>query len=238
MNRGIHSERENCVAAIGGTVNRREIERYLGYQGREPDETVRSLIESVLAELTSAIEPKSIYKIYDCYVEGDVIRFFQSEHESAEWVVSSKNLADNLRQCRKTALMAATLGAGVDKLLRKYEVANMAKASIAQACGAACIEAYCNLIQEGIRQQEIHSRMEIHSKMEIHSRMDGKKLCLRPRFSPGYGDLPLETQKAIFERLECAKRIGLTLTQSLLMVPAKSVTAFIGLLGNESEKNF
>lgn len=222
MNRGISNAGENYNAAICEAVNPKEVYRYLGYRGEIPDETVCSLIETVLTQLRQDMEPKSIYKIYDCCVEEDVIRLSQAEHESVGMMVHSKNLADNLQQCRKTALLAATLGIGADKLLRKYEVTNMAKASIAQACGAACIEAYCNILQEDIRKQAL-----------IHPQMDGKRLYLRPRFSPGYGDLPLETQKAIFDQLECSKRIGLTLTQSLLMVPTKSVTAFIGMTERE-----
>ena len=54
-------------------------------------------------------------------------------------------------------------------------------------------------------------------------------LFLKPRYSPGYGDFALESQKEIFARLECAKRIGLTLTDTMLMVPFKSVTAVIGV---------
>jgi len=56
---------------------------------------------------------------------------------------------------------------------------------------------------------------------------------LKPRFSPGYGDLPLETQREIFDVLDCSRRIGLMLNDSLLMSPTKSVTAFVGVGGEE-----
>ena len=52
---------------------------------------------------------------------------------------------------------------------------------------------------------------------------------LRPRFSPGYGDLPLELQKDVFRVLDCPRKIGLSLNESLLMSPSKSVTAIIGI---------
>jgi 5-methyltetrahydrofolate--homocysteine methyltransferase len=52
---------------------------------------------------------------------------------------------------------------------------------------------------------------------------------LKPRFSPGYGDLDLSCQKDIFKLLDCSKKIGLTLNDSLLMSPTKSVTAFVGI---------
>jgi hypothetical protein len=94
----------------------------------------------------------------------------------------------------------------------------MARASITQSCGAACIEAYCDILQERILEKTVTDT--------------GKALYLRPRFSPGYGDVALEVQNVIFKALECTKRIGLTLTDSLLMYPTKSVTAFIGLTEN------
>ena len=56
----------------------------------------------------------------------------------------------------------------------------------------------------------------------------------RPRFSPGYGDLPLDAQKMIFSILSPEKHIGLTLNASLMLSPTKSVTAFVGI-AKESE---
>ena len=52
---------------------------------------------------------------------------------------------------------------------------------------------------------------------------------LRPRFSAGYGDLPLEYQRRIFDLLDPPTHIGLTLNDSYLMSPSKSVTALIGV---------
>lgn len=52
---------------------------------------------------------------------------------------------------------------------------------------------------------------------------------LRPRFSPGYGDFPLDCQQRLLDSLEAGKRIGIKLTDSLLMMPSKSVTAVMGV---------
>ena len=51
----------------------------------------------------------------------------------------------------------------------------------------------------------------------------------RPRFSPGYGDFSILHQKDILGMLDCAKKIGLTMTESSMLTPTKSVTAVIGL---------
>ncbi len=206
----------NINSDIPKYINKREIYRYLGYKNAEPDVAIQGIIDEVLSELINISEPKSIYKVYNCQIENEVIYLFDSDYEVPELVINSKNLADNLKQCPKVVLMAATIGIGADKLLNKYELINITKASVTQSCAASYIEAFCNMLQENIRKQMI-----------------ADNLYLRPRFSPGYGDLPLETQNDIFLALECTKRIGLTLTQSLLMYPTKSVTAFIGLTPNK-----
>lgn len=197
------------------SINRREIYRYLGYRGQEPDETVKILIEDVLTQLLESVEPKYLYKFYQCRINGAEITL--SNRQTGEcFVLNSKNLAYVLRDCEEVCLMAATLGLGADKLLQRYEVLNMAKASASQACGAAAVEALCNEVQEEIRKLAAE-----------------KNKFLRPRFSPGYGDLQLETQKEICRQLDCTKRIGITLTEDMLMYPTKSVTALIGLTDGE-----
>jgi cobalamin-dependent methionine synthase I len=202
---------------IKDRINLKEIYRYLGYGRNIPDDDIKAVINEVVDSLVNVIRPKNIYKIYVCAISGDDIAFYD-DNKVKGLSVKSKNLSDNLRQCKKVVLMAATIGIEADKLMQKYEITNMAKASIAQSCGAACIEAYCNILQEKILDEVINNT--------------GEKLYLRPRFSTGYGDVELTLQKDIFAALECTKRIGLTLTESLLMYPTKSVTAFIGLTGN------
>ena len=66
--------------------------------------------------------------------------------------------------------------------------------------------------------------------------MQAEGKFLKPRFSPGYGDLPLEMQRDIFRVLDCSRKIGLTLNESLLMSPSKSVTAIVGIGGEEYQK--
>ena len=111
----------------------------------------------------------------------------------------SKSLADNLKGCNKVVLFAATVGVGIDRLIAKYGRISPSKALMFQAIGAERIETLCEAFC--------------------------KELGLKKRFSPGYADLALETQRGIFAALGCEKRLGISLTDSLLMTPTKSVTA-------------
>ena len=56
------------------------------------------------------------------------------------------------------------------------------------------------------------------------------------RFSPGYGDVPLEVSRDIIKILSCEKRIGLSLTMSDMLVPTKSITALIGISSKKENR--
>ena len=117
----------------------------------------------------------------------------------------SKDLSACLKGCRKAVLMAATVGLGIDRLINKYERLSPSKALFLQALGAERVEALCDRFCRDLPG------------------------ALRPRFSPGYGDLPLEVQKEFITYLDCTHLIGITLNDSLLMTPSKSVTAIVGI---------
>jgi hypothetical protein len=116
--------------------------------------------------------------------------------------VSSKDLKQALEGCNRVILFGATIGIGMDRLIAKYGSLSPTKALLFQALGAERIEALCDCFC--------------------------KEFSVTRRFSPGYGDLPLSFQKDLFRVLDCARKIGLTLNDSLLMSPTKSVTAIAG----------
>ena len=87
-----------------------------------------------------------------------------------------------------------------------------------QAAAAALTESYVDSVNKKIRAEAAE-----------------KGLFCRPRFSPGYGDLPLALQTDFARILDMPRTVGVTLTDTLLMVPSKSVTAIIGL--SETDRN-
>lgn len=187
-------------------VSRREIRRYLGYGKNQGDKAVNDLIEKCIRELAAAASPKSISRAYPLKLLSD------ERIDFTVFKAKSRNLSRNLLDCEQVILFAATLGAGVDVLLHKYTKLQMSKAVIMQAAAAAMIEEYCD-----------------EENRKLKGEYEERGLYLRPRFSPGYGDFPLECQKNITAVLETSKRIGIMLTDSLIMAPSKSVTAVIGL---------
>lgn len=180
----------------------REALRYLGYRGVQADGETLSALESVRAEAERALLPAV------CWTETDVVR---SGNALTVGTVTTESggLRRNLRSCARAYVFAATVGVGIDRLLVRYGRTDALKCALLQAVGATYVEALCDAFCDWLAE-----------------RTDG---YLRPRFSPGYGDLSLETQRDIFRLLTPEKRIGVTLNASLLMSPSKSVTAIVGI---------
>lgn len=116
----------------------------------------------------------------------------------------SADLAAHLSGFSRVVIFAATVGIESDRLIIRYGRLVPSRGIMLSAVADERIEALCDVFCADI----------------------GAKSA---RFSPGYGDLPLEIQKDIFGILNCPKNIGLTLNGSLLMSPSKSVTAIVGI---------
>ena len=193
------------------SVSRQEIARYLGYKGHAPDSRTEGLMEECLRELEAAASPRQVSCRVPVRLEGETVRL-------GGLPVESRSLARHLQGCPEAFLFAATLGPGVDQLLRRYGRTQVSKAAVLQAASAAAVEAWCDRCQEGLAE----------------SLPPG--FSLRSRFSPGYGDLPLAFQRPLLDMLQASRRIGVGLTDSLLMTPSKSVSAIIGIRCGETEK--
>lgn len=125
--------------------------------------------------------------------------------------VISNDLRKNLYGCDKAIVFGATVGVGIDRLIGKYSLISPSRAVVLDALGAERIEALCDAFCTEVK---------------------GKYNSVRPRFSCGYGDFSLTYQENIFAFLDC-KKIGLTLNESLMMSPSKSVTAVVGIKNKE-----
>lgn len=185
----------------------KEILRYAG--ARECEKELLSKLNEAIREVGGRL----LYKV--CYTEFEVKEGDRSI-DLGFTVTESKNLRKNLEGCKKIILFAATVGAEMDRLIRKYSKLSPLKALLFEAIGSERVETVCDVFNS-----------------EIKKEYEAKGYLTKPRFSPGYGDLPLELQKDVFSALMPQGRIGVTLNESLLMSPSKSVTAIIGLYSKE-----
>ena len=184
----------------------KEAVRYLGYGNHAVDEQTLALIEDSFGELDRAADRRIIYRIFDVVPgEGEGLTIGKMN-------IVSRNLSKNLRDCDEAVLLGATLGIGVDMLMKRYSLTDMTRAVVLQAAAAALLEEYLDGCQKKLRDE-----------------LEAVEKYLRPRFSPGYGDFDIRHQDMILRMLHADKSIGLTMTDSFMLTPAKSVTAVIGI---------
>lgn len=184
----------------------KEAVRYLGYGKHAIDERTFMLIQESFQELEEIADVKSIYRIFE------ITHLNANELRLGKMTVKSSSLCKNLKGCDFAILLGVTLGTEVDRRMRKYELLDMPRAVVFQASAATFLEEHCDEIEDRMKNE--------FNQLEQY---------LRPRFSPGYGDFSILHQKEILEMLEAPKCIGLTMTDSFMMTPTKSVTAVIGV---------
>ncbi len=172
-----------------------EIYRYAGGKG-EMDSQTAELLQECLQESASEIVPRVCY----CFLSTK--QALQTFGEDSVLVKTRLCGADNV------LVFAATVGLGIDRLIRKYAAVSPSKALYFQAIGAERIESVCNVFCG-----------------KISERLQTQGQTLSARFSPGYGDFPLQAQKSVHALLDAYKQIGVGLNESLLLSPSKSVTA-------------
>jgi len=196
-------------------IDKKEVLRYLGYKGSNADKETSDLIDECIDEINNIAKPKYIYKIFDLEKEDDKINILKTTLS-----LNSKNISSHLKSSCKCAVMAATLGVQTDRQILIYSNLNLTKALVMDSCATAAIESLCDIAQEEIK--------EYAKTLDFN---------ITGRFSPGYGDLSIEIQPEILNILNAYKTIGLSATENSILIPRKSVTAFIGLQKSKSNDN-
>ena len=183
--------------------DRREIVRYIGM----PEELAE--LEKTVSDCIEKASDKLAYKV--CYAEFP-IEVYENEVDLGFAKTQSKGLIKELSGCHSIILFAATVGIEIDRMIAKSALASPLLELVLSAIGTERVEALCD---------------EFCRELKVQKAEMG--IGVRRRFSPGYSDLPLDLQKDVFRALGCSKHIGLSLNESLLMSPSKSVTAIVGL---------
>lgn len=184
------------------SLNRNECIRYLGDSKVQMNLQMEQLLDICEEEILKTAEPKYLYK------EIDV---------NTTELLHGNDIKEHLKDCQKALVMCATLGIGIDNLIRKTQIVDMAKAVVLDSFASVAVEQVCNLLDEIIAEK-----------------YEGEFITFR--FSPGYGDYPISLQEKFLQILDAPRKIGLCTNETYLLTPTKSVTAVIGVSENEIEK--
>ena len=188
-------------------IDRAEALRYMGFRGQELDSRTLERIDAMRRACLRDAQPDYTWAVYDLERDEKGIRL-----HGTDVYLTGGDIAKHLDGAKKCALMAATLGHRCDLAVRRLEARSITDAVIYNACTVALIESVSDRCQR-----------------ELGAKIAPEGLYVNGRYSPGYGDFPLDFQKALLSLTGADVRLGITLTEGLLMLPRKSVTAVLGL---------
>ncbi len=184
-------------------VDVKEALRFAGV--RSPDEAALRAVRQAAEQTEKRSAPRYIYKVFSLEQTEKGVSL-----PDAGLLLPGTLAKTMLSECEKAVLLLCTLGAAFDRLLRTAQARDITQALYMDACGSAYVEQGCDTAERAIA-----------------ARFPG--LYLTDRFSPGYGDLPLDLQPGLLRVLDGEKRLGVCAGPSYLLNPMKSVTAVIGL---------
>ena len=147
-------------------------------------------LEAAEKKLLQAAMPQGVYRVLELEVMA----------------LPGSAIKKHLAECNGMIIMAVTLGAGVDRLIRTAQIRDMAEAVLMDSGASILAEQCADILEETIRADTY----------------------LTGRYSPGYGDFPIEMQKTLLQAVDGPKSIGLTANESSILIPRKSITAIIG----------
>ena len=196
-------------------IDKDEVLRYLGYRNQNLDEVTDNLINECMVEMRCLIREKHIYRFFDIYNENGNVHLSETN-----LTLTGNDIKNHLGGSESCVLMAVTLGNNVDSKIRYYERKSITRALILDACATTAVEEVCDEICE-----------------DLENTANKQNRTLTSRYSPGYGDLPIDIQKDFLSVLGAEKAIGLTANSHSILIPRKSVTAIVGVMDIKNKQN-
>jgi cobalamin-dependent methionine synthase I len=199
-------------------INRQEVLSNIGYGDEyQPSARILSLVNDYIENYHDFMAPSYSYTIRDIEsIQGNRIAIGDSI------ILESKVIARLLERCQKIAVFALTIGNQLEEMVA-YLAENglVLQATVLDAIGSGAAEKLADYVEDRIRRLV---------------NIDG--LVTSWRFSPGYCDWEVNQQKMVFQTLN-GDSAGIRLTESLLMIPRKSVSGIIGIgLPNHDIENY
>ncbi len=203
-----------CQAdGCGVRLDRDEALRYLGYAGQQVDDALLARFHALADICERDIEPTYAWEIFDIDVDAAI----QVTLKDCGLVLLGADISRHLTGAKKVALMACTLGMDSEREYRRLAAISPADATMFGSCCSALVEAAANAAEK-----------------QVVAAAAQAGLVTNWRYSPGYGDLPLDVQPAFLRALDAQRRLGITVTATNMLVPVKSITAVIGLFDTEA----
>ncbi len=184
--------------------------RRLGYPPKieELKGQVKRLFEKEMRKAPALLEPKGVYRpLRIDSNKGGVLTFRDSP-----FTICSSQVAQMLRESDPVVLFMVTIGSALeDEVKKRFDAEEMAEAVILDAIGSETADV-------------VADRMH---RVVLKKLAEEQGFSVTPRFSPGYGDWPVTVQGEFLDVCS-GELIGISVNESSLMLPRKSVSAVLG----------
>lgn len=187
--------------------------RYIGVAQGKADKQMKRKVEETFLQVEKCVLPKSVYGLFGIKKNEEVVHVVGTTCN-----VRSNDLIKLFKHSSSCIILAATLGISADQEISRRQKVDMLEAVIFDACCSVLIDKVCDEVEQKLMEELPEDQY------------------FTMRFSPGYGDVPLEVSRDILQILSATKRIGLSLTASDMLVPTKSITALIGISSKKENR--
>ncbi len=189
------------------SIDKQEILRLQGYRGqRQLDRPIRKILEEVFEDCHRLLQPRAVCVQREARVMRKSIRLANGPS------LRSPDGARAWPNAERLAVVVCTIGPALEERVSELSAQGASTAALMlEGIGSVAVESVADQVNRRICRDAAHQGLRVG-----------------PRLSPGYGDWPIEDQRAIFAIVP-AQRIGVHLNDQGMMIPMKSVSFCVGL---------
>lgn len=183
-----------------------EVFRYLGMSTGTPDNALQEKVEQAAERALALARPRAALRVFRLQNTQPI------SLEGSRLKLTGSDIQQFLMGAREVAVFVVTLGIAIDRELQRLSATSALDELVFDAVATALVERAADAVSARV--------VAYAASQDIHA---------TGRFSPGYGDLPLDCQADLLASVDAMRLLGVTLTASNLMVPTKSVSAVMGI---------
>lgn len=191
------------------SVSSADIEELMGFENGEVPEPFPEFIYEGLAQAPKFSQIKGGYKIFNKARVDTLAQTIQIENQIFS---PAKIVTTQLKNATGVALFVCTAGTGISEHSKKLaSEGNTLLSYVFDVIGSLTVDKAMDKMEEELKQE-----------------METAGLHISDRYSPGYCDWSVADQLKLFALLP-VQFCGITLADSMLMSPIKSVSGIIGI---------
>ncbi len=200
------------------TIGRDEVERSLGYTPGKSDAHFSSLIDRIILQISDRCEIRAGYRLVDMEKPDDPSNGLNI---GGVFFSTDKIVTGQLKKAERAAVFLASLGRGMELWSKELlSSGDIVLGYLVDAVASVTAENVTDILHD-----------------HIGKRMSEAGLHITNRYSPGYCLWQVSEQHRLFSLLP-EDFLGVTLTESSLMQPIKSVSGIIGIGTNVKYREY